>query len=465
MAGQPTVSDATARRRPAPDRPARSALAVQQRSTPPQDAPRTARSCRRSSKRRRHPPAAGAARGDRAAADTKAIAGSSEGRFIVSTDDAYVKADMSTLAAKVSGYVAAVPIVENAAVSKGQVLATIDDGDYRNAVDAARARIETQAATIDRIGKQIGAQSAAIDQAKAMVQSAKADATRAPRRSSSVPRSLMQQLLRHAAEARSGPRRSGPERRGRGQRHRGRHGRPGRHGRAAGPEDRGPEGAGRVADRARQSQPRPVLHGHPGALRRRGRQQGGPARAICAARHAPAVAGAARERLCRGQLQGNPDRPAEARPEGRDQARCLRRAATRRRHRREHRAGLGRRILAAAARERDRQLHQDRAAPAGAHRGSRPMWRARAFCGPASRSWSTCIRATKASRSLRCSSALGLDALAARRSQPAPVAQSGTDPRGRCRAGSRAARRLPRVQHRPRRPQSAAASGHSTRAS
>src|ERR1700738_2168191 len=56
-----------------------------------------------------------------------------EGRFIVSTDDAYVKADMSTIAAKVSGYVVAVPIVENAAVSKGQVLATIDDGDYRNA--------------------------------------------------------------------------------------------------------------------------------------------------------------------------------------------------------------------------------------------------------------------------------------------------------------------------------------------
>ena len=101
-----------------------------------------------------------------------------EGRFIVSTDDAYVKADMSTLAAKVSGYVAAVPIVDNASVSKGQVLATIDDGDYRNAVDAARARIATQDATVARIGKQADAQNAAIDQAKAMLQSAKADAVR-----------------------------------------------------------------------------------------------------------------------------------------------------------------------------------------------------------------------------------------------------------------------------------------------
>ncbi len=101
-----------------------------------------------------------------------------EGRFIVSTDDAYVKADMSTIAAKVSGYVVGVPVVENASVSKGQVLATIDEGDYRNAVDAARARIETQTATVARIGTQIGAQNAAIDQAKAMLQSAKADAVR-----------------------------------------------------------------------------------------------------------------------------------------------------------------------------------------------------------------------------------------------------------------------------------------------
>ncbi len=101
-----------------------------------------------------------------------------EGRFIVSTDDAYVKADMSTIAAKVPGYIATVPIVENAKVVKDQVLATIDDGDYRNAVDAAKARIETQNATIERLGRQVDAQAAAVDQAKAMLQSARADAVR-----------------------------------------------------------------------------------------------------------------------------------------------------------------------------------------------------------------------------------------------------------------------------------------------
>ncbi len=101
-----------------------------------------------------------------------------EGRFIVSTDDAYVKANMSTIAAKVSGYVETVPIVNNQAVTRGQVLATIDDGDYRNAVEAAEARIATQEATIERIGRQIDGQRAAIDQAKAQAQSAKADAVR-----------------------------------------------------------------------------------------------------------------------------------------------------------------------------------------------------------------------------------------------------------------------------------------------
>lgn len=101
-----------------------------------------------------------------------------EGRFLVSTDDAYVKADMSTLAAKVGGYVTAVPIVQNAHVLKGEVLATIDDGDYRNAVDAAAARIDTQDATVVRIGRQVEAQQANIDQAKAVLASAQAEGAR-----------------------------------------------------------------------------------------------------------------------------------------------------------------------------------------------------------------------------------------------------------------------------------------------
>ena len=101
-----------------------------------------------------------------------------EGRFLVSTDDAYVKADTSTIAAKVAGYVTLVPVANNATVTKGQVLARIDEGDYQNAVDSAAARIETQEATIARIGRQVAAGAAAVDQSKAMLLSARADSTR-----------------------------------------------------------------------------------------------------------------------------------------------------------------------------------------------------------------------------------------------------------------------------------------------
>ena len=101
-----------------------------------------------------------------------------EGRFLVSTDDAYVKADMSTIAAKVPGYVTAVPIVQNVHVAKGDVLATIDDGDYRNAVETAQAKIATQDATIARFGRQVQAQQAMIDQAKAQLGAAKSESVR-----------------------------------------------------------------------------------------------------------------------------------------------------------------------------------------------------------------------------------------------------------------------------------------------
>ncbi|HEV3176386.1 MAG TPA: HlyD family secretion protein [Stellaceae bacterium] len=101
------------------------------------------------------------------------------GRFIVWTDDAYVGAKTATLAAKVPGYIATLDVEDNASVQAGDVIATIDDGDYKLAVDAARGKVATQQATIDRLGRQIAAQQAAVEQAKAQLVSAKAGATRA----------------------------------------------------------------------------------------------------------------------------------------------------------------------------------------------------------------------------------------------------------------------------------------------
>jgi membrane fusion protein (multidrug efflux system) len=101
------------------------------------------------------------------------------GRYLVSTDDAYVGAKNATLAAKITGYVADVLVDDNAHVREGDVIARIDDGDYQLAVKTTHDNIATQQATVDRIGKQVTAQQAAVDQTQAQLASAQAGATRA----------------------------------------------------------------------------------------------------------------------------------------------------------------------------------------------------------------------------------------------------------------------------------------------
>jgi membrane fusion protein, multidrug efflux system len=101
------------------------------------------------------------------------------GRFYVSTDDAYIRANNTTLGARVSGHVAAILPADNAIVRAGDVIFKIDDGDYRIAVDAARTKIATQQATIDRIGRQVTALESAAEQAKAQLVSAEAGLKRA----------------------------------------------------------------------------------------------------------------------------------------------------------------------------------------------------------------------------------------------------------------------------------------------
>jgi membrane fusion protein (multidrug efflux system) len=101
------------------------------------------------------------------------------GRFYISTDDAYVRANNTTLGARVAGHVAAILPGDNVVVRKGEVIFRIDDGDYRIAVDSARTRIATQQATIDRIGRQVTALESAVAQAKAQLASTEAALKRA----------------------------------------------------------------------------------------------------------------------------------------------------------------------------------------------------------------------------------------------------------------------------------------------
>ena len=101
------------------------------------------------------------------------------GRYIYSTDDAYVRTDLSVISPKIAGYVQDVDVVDNQHVKAGQILARIDAGDYVLAVDAARRKGLTQDATIARIRAEIEAQHAAVTQADAEVASARAESVRA----------------------------------------------------------------------------------------------------------------------------------------------------------------------------------------------------------------------------------------------------------------------------------------------
>src|SRR5712671_1793851 len=99
------------------------------------------------------------------------------GRYLVSTDDAYVKADNTTVAPKVSGYLHEVLVGDNERVRAGQVLARIDERDFNVALDQARADVAAAHAAIASKQAQLAVQQAVIDAAKATVDVDKATVT------------------------------------------------------------------------------------------------------------------------------------------------------------------------------------------------------------------------------------------------------------------------------------------------
>jgi len=101
------------------------------------------------------------------------------GRFMVSTDDAYIQADITILSAKISGYVESVEVTNNQSVKAGDLIARIDAGDYRLPLQAAKDKLATQQSAVARIGRQIEAGRASVAQAQAQIGAAQADAERA----------------------------------------------------------------------------------------------------------------------------------------------------------------------------------------------------------------------------------------------------------------------------------------------
>jgi membrane fusion protein (multidrug efflux system) len=91
-----------------------------------------------------------------------------------STDDAFIAARQFTIAPKVPGYLTAVPVTDNEHVAAGQVIARIDDRDYRNALAVAQAQVAAARADIENIDAQTIVQQAQIKANQAQVDQAQA---------------------------------------------------------------------------------------------------------------------------------------------------------------------------------------------------------------------------------------------------------------------------------------------------
>src|ERR1700693_6259729 len=93
------------------------------------------------------------------------------GRFLVSTDDAYVQAHSVLISPKVSGYLSEAPVDDNQSVKAGEGLARIDPRDYQTALDQARANVAAAQAGIDTLNQQIAQQHLVIEQDRQQVTS------------------------------------------------------------------------------------------------------------------------------------------------------------------------------------------------------------------------------------------------------------------------------------------------------
>jgi membrane fusion protein (multidrug efflux system) len=99
------------------------------------------------------------------------------GRFIESTDDAYLQADSVTVAPKVSGYVTEIFVADNQAVTAGQPLVRLDSRQYDAILEQAKATIAARKADIERGQSEILQQNANIQQARAQLAGARAAET------------------------------------------------------------------------------------------------------------------------------------------------------------------------------------------------------------------------------------------------------------------------------------------------
>jgi membrane fusion protein (multidrug efflux system) len=102
----------------------------------------------------------------------------SVGRFVETTDDAYVNGDVTVIAPEVAGFIADVAVTDNQMVHAGDLLVRLDDRDYRAALAKATAAVDSQKAALANLDAMRNLQQANIAQAEAGIASADAQTVR-----------------------------------------------------------------------------------------------------------------------------------------------------------------------------------------------------------------------------------------------------------------------------------------------
>ena len=100
------------------------------------------------------------------------------GRYIETTDDAYVGGEVTVIAPKVAGLIAQVSVTDNQAVRAGDLLVKLDDRDYRAAFAKATAAVAARQAALSNLDARRRLQEAMVAQADAEIAAADAEVVR-----------------------------------------------------------------------------------------------------------------------------------------------------------------------------------------------------------------------------------------------------------------------------------------------
>lgn len=101
-----------------------------------------------------------------------------DGRFLEKTDDAYVGGNVTVISPRVAGYIAELNVSDNQMVHAGDLLARIDDRDYRAALAKAEGAVHAEEAALANVDAQASLQDALIHQSQAEIDAAAAEEVR-----------------------------------------------------------------------------------------------------------------------------------------------------------------------------------------------------------------------------------------------------------------------------------------------